>query len=429
MGLGLSIRLPLKGTLKKAAAKELQAFCQVLADSVRDDVMRAFATIEEQSETVYVTLYPGTEPVTVSVEDGWIVLDAKTSGAGPGYHAALVDLLDGVGVASKYPLDWRNEDTCVDETGYGAHRDFARLQGVMLDHFKSLCRIITDPKKAHDGLLHIDWSMDAPRVDGPWAAVSPVGTWTREWFLHASRDENARTAAAEFMIWWNKERDQRDKAKLVATFLWSVCRWRPPIDDREKAFYELVLANADQSGPLLSTYNVSTDDLAEFRLLSRTEPEEAPVPREGGLGIYRGDAAVSVPGGWWFAAPGYMYQDVEDDGGVLLLWHAGRTIRVSTFSPRLPNGKPVSAKQLMQDFADESSKTGKAVRSREGQLLRQYTIIPPNEDEEWFCLSGCAAIDGEVALLTIAFEDAGDDGWAAEVFGTVRISGDLAAGE
>lgn len=429
MGLGLSVRTPLKSLSKKAAAKELQVFCQAIADAVSDDVMRAYAAIEEAGEAAYMTLHPGAEPVSVTIDDGWIVVDAKTSGVGPGYHAALVELLDRVGVALKQPWDWNDEDACVDETGFALRRDFGRLQEAMLAHFRALCQLVVDPKKTHDGPLFMDWNLEGPKVDGPWAAVTPVGTWTREWFVNASRDATAKNAAAEFFGWWNKDRDQLDKAKVVATFLWSECRWHPPVDEREKAFLELILALADQASQHLSKYNVTKEDVAELRAMAQSQPDDAPMPREGGIGVYRGDAPVMVPGGWWFEAPGYMYREVEDDGGVLLLWHAGRTIRISTFSPRLPNGRPVAAQQLLRDFSSEAPSGGKPVRSREGQLMRQHTIVPPSEDEEWHHLSGCAAIDGEVAFITIAFEDAGEDGWAAEVFNSLRISEDVPVAE
>lgn len=63
------------------------------------------------------------------------------------------------------------------------------------------------------------------------------------------------------------------------------------------------------------------------------------------------------------------------------------------------------------------------------KLMRQHTIVPPSEDEEWHHLSGALAIDGEVAFITIAFEDAGEDGWAAEVFNSLRISEDVPVAE
>lgn len=102
-----------------------------LRSAVDDHPLNPFLDFSDDGEELKVYLYPGEEPVFVSYKGSapgngpkrrqapQLVLSARTSSAGPGYHAWLVDLIELVSARLNLDWQWADADGDIgDETGF-----------------------------------------------------------------------------------------------------------------------------------------------------------------------------------------------------------------------------------------------------------------------------------------------------------------------
>jgi len=85
-------------------------------------------------DVLYLELHPAEEDVRFFVDDhDYLICSARTSSAGPGYHAFLVELLEMIQGPAKISWIWDDEEKeFMDETTYFSKRDFNTLQMEMV---------------------------------------------------------------------------------------------------------------------------------------------------------------------------------------------------------------------------------------------------------------------------------------------------------
>ncbi len=98
--MGLSIRTGMKPN-KRFFFKRSESFQDLLhrlASSINiylaEKHLEAVSYITMGKETMLVGLHPAEEEVGFYVDQGYLVCAAKTSSAGPGYHAFVIEMLD-----------------------------------------------------------------------------------------------------------------------------------------------------------------------------------------------------------------------------------------------------------------------------------------------------------------------------------------------
>lgn len=141
MGLGLYIEAPNE---RQRGAMEVAELCR---ESIEDELLADFASTTSESERAQLTLHPAEESIFFERRDNRILCSAKTSSAGPGYHAYVVELLDRVG--REHGLRWKWEfapdaEVSGDECEFFQRRDFALLQADMARHLRALARYLVD---------------------------------------------------------------------------------------------------------------------------------------------------------------------------------------------------------------------------------------------------------------------------------------------
>ena len=290
MGLGLFVTadIPPRGLLRRRPNPRdfLDEVARTMAEAIDDPLAKRFTSIEASDRDLDVCLYPAEEPVKLAIHgEKDLVVSAKTSSAGPGYHAMLVDLLELVG--DRLGLVWRwsdGEGGPGDETGYREHRDFQRLQKEMIVQLRTVARIVTGPELGDtDDLSPIGLSMPVGYTVRSGAfAISPMGYWDRSWFERFCdcTDDDASLLAEAFFPWWHEGWGARTWQNCGLALAWLDVPWSSPKTDAEREYYELALACFERAADLDPGIDLPHEDIADMRRLLR--PSRGPRGRKAG---------------------------------------------------------------------------------------------------------------------------------------------------
>jgi len=311
MGLGVHVtgKPPKRGSLpiRRKAGTVLKDIGRAVDAAVTDPVLRRLMSIEHGEDGLRVRLHPGEEDILFTVTKGRIAALAKTSSAGPGYHAMLIGLLEDVGTRTGVTWSWQDGmDGEGDETGYHEHRDFERLRQAMLEWLA----IVADHLLQADSGGAENFRVCLPIGDrpvGPRIALAPMGELTREWCRGAAdgNAESLKRAGVSFFTAWHCP----DHAEFWAScgrylMLWDLT-WTRPEDEGQRRLYEAALGCFARARDLDPQIALPEAELREaWTLLNGTDPDRPPRPE--GLGYRRGPMERALVGAWTASLPGYF---------------------------------------------------------------------------------------------------------------------------
>jgi len=154
------------------------------------------------------------------------VRNDRRANAGPGYHAAIVDMLDHLVAKLSLQWDWQ-PDGATDKAGYATQRDFGAVQTVHERFFLSLMQIA---QKTEDGSF-IGFAFCTPEglsFDNGGIRCT-LGEQPLDWpaRVKAAGAEGQRAAAATFFVWWDAAQDAIFWQALLRAQLWQNANWRP----------------------------------------------------------------------------------------------------------------------------------------------------------------------------------------------------------
>ncbi|HEX2336732.1 MAG TPA: hypothetical protein VHI72_09675, partial [Hyphomicrobiaceae bacterium] len=120
-----------------------------------------FYPADPRDSGAWLSFYPPAGGIQFDIRNNQVAFDAKTSVAGPGYHAALIDLCDRL--RADLGIAWR-WDVGGDETGYATDRDLAKLHQAFVDQFITYCEFYQANSKPH--VLYALNLSDGLAIDG-----------------------------------------------------------------------------------------------------------------------------------------------------------------------------------------------------------------------------------------------------------------------
>src|SRR5688500_18526094 len=132
MGLGVLYRaaLPKRVSLGEDIAVEdlWQQVGAVIArlTSERGSPIAEWFWSHAEEEQLWLHVVPFEENIEFRIEKGLVVVSAKTSGAGPGYHEFVVEVLDTL--ENEVGLRWNHGEDEGDETGFREARHSGELR-------------------------------------------------------------------------------------------------------------------------------------------------------------------------------------------------------------------------------------------------------------------------------------------------------------
>lgn len=429
MGLGLFLKGRYPGTEKNWLAKA-EEWAQANADDV--DVLTHVGTNGVEQPTLFLHLHPSAENVEITEEaPGQIVVSAKTSTTGPGYHVYLCDLLQRLG--EDLSVEWQEADEdSGDETGYFHDGDREGLEQEMLTWLKAMAGFILENKSGDLTGFMIAMPLGHTYFgdDDDQRILTQLGPRDLAWFTAVAEDPSR---GLDFFPWWDSELDApyyRDRALCL---MWQDVRWRPPIDDDETDVLAEVADlletayDLDQAGielpwaewhEILGYLEEHDTDPKLVELIAK-RAKQASGPR---VGYRRGRVKVTVAAGWTIDIPGSFAEKWDDEGKTWCAWDEGRTIWFTSFSLESDKGPARPAEECLELMPLEGE--GERLDHRHEHLVGRAIWAPGEEDgEPVWQLQALTAAPGGAALLTICVEDPKDKDWAIRAWRSVHHPG------
>jgi len=430
VGLGLLTRARLAprgffGLRKRPSAEAaLSEIERAVVDCIRHPGQRRLLALNRDEEGLHIQLHPAGEPIDVALDaHGHVVFAGKTSTVGPGFHAAAVDLLDGVAV--RCDLTWQWSDPAGelgDETGYQESRDFAQLQAAMIEWLQSTARLVLDLE--HGEWAHVGLCMPIGiNVIGDYFAVSPLGYWSRDWLEQVAEEpvSGPDHLGAAFFPWWKREIDAGFWLNAGKVLCWTDLSWSPPRTEAERNRYQLVLDCFEEARKLDAEVSLPDREIGEIGSLLLHEGMDR-APERLGIGFRRGLMRRPLTGGWTIALPGYFHPVDEEDGEVATYTFGDRTVRGSSFVATADQPGIDPAEQLVREKRAEHEGVGPTIDIDEGGLIGFASVEDAEEDgESYRFLRGMAGRGEHLCVLTVAFTEPADQDWAIGVWRSVSL--------
>jgi len=413
MGLGLQISAALPRNFSSQAL--LNGVMSTLSAGL-DPILRPGLSVAPQVDArqLMVFAHPAEEPIFFNWDSRHLTVSARTNGAGPGYHAWLVERLDAMAMDVELGVKWNWQDDdgkAGDETGYHVHRDFKKLQQSMAAWLKALAADLLKLEKEGGGNFAISMPTET-RVAGEYFACSPLGFLPRAFFAHCVEADDAD--APLFFPWWTRERDAGFWRKHGLVYAWCHVPWRVADSEEETQAMQLALACFKQARQLDAKVALPAPEIAELeRLVSMTtstnrEPPPAPDPDR--IGFKRRDNTIQLPGQWQIRLPGYFHSHWDSKKGTMTFYFNQRTVHVTTYrfqhkTHPLPDllGAP-----------ENPSPGGKTFEYAKAHLLGRAELTHQRDGTMfgYWMLTGKMVTSGAAATFTVCFDQKDDLDWA-----------------
>ncbi|MBK7861064.1 MAG: hypothetical protein IPJ65_21140 [Archangiaceae bacterium] len=351
---------------------------------------------------LWLSLHPAEEDVELSVMGKKkVIAAARTSGAGPGYHAFVCDLLDEL--AEHHALRWQAvdpTDETGDETGYFHHRDRKKLETEMVGWLRAVARsLASGPEDAWKDLaISMPASVPTFEVLGAATALGPrdLTFWKR-----VIDDEKV---ARGFFPWWEPGTGAGYLLGRALCLMWSDVRWRVSTNDAERKVHDEVLAALEEAWALDRERPYPFAEWAELlRMRGDWLPDDAAEREQGepSIGYRRGHLRARPFPGASVRIPGSFSEKVDPRRG----WCAfgnGRTVWVS-----LQSGLRRSGVKLPEDQpepkCDELDEGGMRVH----RVMGKRVFVEGDEVR--------------TLAVSILFTEPHDSSWALETWHSVRF--------
>lgn len=414
----MAVGLALAGTpvsdcrIKLADARDWLSRAAVWFESAGDAVLETRpARDTEDQPLLHVHFHPVAEPATLRVgSSGKIALHARTSPAGPGYHAHLCELLKDF--ADDFDFTWNDPPPDRDPAHYFVQGDLARLERHFLHWLASECantlRLAQPGDRLSVGLhrplrfLH----------SGP--VLTPLGTKPIEWLQAVAADP---TLGKDFFPWWSPELDAEFYRLRALSDLWLAFPWRAPLTESEGELVDQIaadLANAHEANPdcdlpwneWAEVLSAIEHDAGKYTVEPIPESLSALVRARGKgsseIGYRRGPVVANFSGGWQLRIPGRLAVKREDDGRTWTAWDDTITVWLKDQSLGHPERGPVPSAKEAVIAARRNLPEGEPLPRLEGSTFGDAVYGPHTEDGRAIGrLCGVAASGNRLAICTI----------------------------
>jgi hypothetical protein len=392
-------------------------------DLAGDPVWGNLLTTTEQGErsdggaALFVNFYPANEPVEFFVpQPGRMIVSAKTSILGPGYHIALCQILKRMGEELDITWEPRNEDEGTgDETGYFHTGDKAALEEEMLRHLQALAAILDENLRENDSFeMSLSMPIEYSFEGGPIKTI--VGIRDTEWLRRVQA--NPRNGI-DLFPWWEEGLTPRFYLGRATVEMCMNVRWRELLSDTdewdtdENVLQDLYKAyQGDPSLPfpwrewaeILDYLNYGDELTEEVHRRAAQEPER-PL-----LGYWRHPVLVRLADGWSITISGAMTEGWKD--GNWSAWDGERTVWFSCWNVQRED-TPVPANELLTTFSERTGLDGEVVEFQDDGLVGRGAIQPHEEEgREMWNLKAFSAVAGRIALCNLFYHDEADREWA-----------------
>ena len=372
------------------------------------------------------TLHPCAEDLEISIPGpGRVVASGKTSGAGPGYHVYVCDLLRRLG--EDLAITWEAPDPeagAGDDAGYFHTGDARALEDEFLRWLREIARIVVDGLEKDYQWLMISMAIGHHyRHHGP--LVTPMGPRGLEWLRAVAEDPRR---GIDLFPWWTTGMGAPFYLGRALARMWRDVRWRAPLDEDEGRLLmdaHLDLARAHRLDPALDYPWREWRELMEYieahfgyvemagdemeSMIRRRTAEMTDGVLWPPIGYRRMPVRVDLTDGWSIEVPGEMSEAWDEEG----LWTAHDTSR-GVFFKSYALSKDDGSKPPVPEILDGLPlPEGPRIEHRKEGLVGRAVLASFEEgDEAMWRLTGHTAIEGGLTVCHVVFRDPDERDWA-----------------
>ncbi len=317
------------GKSLSANRKTLEKTAQSWADA--RDLGPLFQLISLSETSLEIGVVPICDPIRFNFQDNRLAVSLRSSNAGPGYHAAVIDMLDKI--AQSLSVTWHrvaSNGEMLDETGFATGRDFAALQARMAVFLGQLCKTIAfDADDDSDHLRKVTFCLPQGLGLLPGKVACPLGFAPLKWVseVQTMEDEDVLDTAAGFFRWWQYGLTQATWAQLLRAQLWQNAEWRPVRSESDRLVLKQIrhsYARATSGG-----IGLSEDIEQAYVQYLACQSDEGP-PTEEGIGYRKYPVWMQLYQSWAISLPGYLA--IADGTVDLVFEHQSLWLGVSSFA-------------------------------------------------------------------------------------------------
>jgi len=331
-----------------------------------------------------IEILPIAGAIFIELTDQGLSVGFRTSNGGPGYHAAIIDLLDYLASTLKIEWNWGHiGDDCLDETGYAIARDFGSLQNQMSEFFVTLMKLI-QRQNMNKGSVCLPMGLGQSGNN----LSCPQGIFSMEYPLLIIDANPAELAdyAKSFFLWWEKGIDNQFWSNLLRGLLWQNAQFRPLLNKDERKTYEQI-KNIQN---LLEQRQFEIPDdlklaLSELDIAIETDQYED----KSGIG-YLKQFVEHVPfSNWQIELPGRMAICDTGEDTAITYFDGQKTLRISSITASKENpdthfdwSKVGDVVQGSQIFSHNNLDWRLSKPNEEDGQITQFAIVLHSGEEE-----------------------------------------------
>ena len=398
----------------------LSDLAAAVTEFLASEGLHHLAETRQRDDALMVYLHPAADAVHFSFVKGYLECRAITSSAGPGYHAAVVRLLDHA--SAVLGIEWISLDIARgyrDDTGYFAERNYTDLQVEMARHLTKLAGFLMSDESRENVQLSIPIGFPVPVSD--FFAMSPMGFWEREIFEDVTLGtvHSLASVCEAFYPWWHAQMDGTFWRNAGLCLIWTDIPWHPPANDEERALYTRALKCFQKAYELDRSVDLPKNEMAEMAMFAQMDVDQpAPVPNSEGAGFLRRKLRRRLTGPWSAELPGYFYAGEEKQGRTALFWHNGMMMRVTAYGSPEELGK--AGHDLAFDSQEDAELTFVSALEKEHMMGRAYLLKRRDETGDYWSLEGRITSPDGLCIISLTFPpDETYLDWAKEVFESV----------
>jgi hypothetical protein len=403
---------------RQPAADRLLAEIEAWLRAEHPDVVRTTRTRTSPSgdRELLVALHPAADDLSIAVsEAGRVAVSTRLGPVGPGHQTFVARLLTRIG--TEHSIAWASDSLDGDQAASdlaqsgerpNAERAYLAWLGTGLINAREL-------RRRGGAGVHLG-TPSGVLFDVNDPLVTSLGPRDDAWLERAIVDSRV---AIDVTPWWADATDARFLLNRALCLMWTEVRWRPPVDDTERAVNDDVLrmlARAFPLDPSLPYPWREWRELVEQRgvvdaMTRQVEARAARTPSAPLIG-YRRRAVSVIHEGWEIEIPGTFAERRTDDewwGG-----EAGRSITIAATETGTEQG-PMSPEDFLHQVAPDLG--ADALTHESGDVLgRGRLSTDASSGLEVGVLEGYSAVRGRGAAIRIVFDDSADWHWALDTW-------------
>jgi hypothetical protein len=197
-----------------------------------------YQSINSDENGLIINVLPIVDSIYVDTTDKGVSVGFRSSNGGPGYHAAVVDMIDYLAESLKLEWNWGVAgDDCLDETSYGVERDFRKLQTKMSEFFKFLMGVINEQNLPGGAVCLVHGlGQNSDGLSGPQGIVDSEFPKT----VMNANDTQLELYSKSFFLWYGQGLGGEFWKNLLRGLLWQKAQFRPPLNEGEEKTTEQI---------------------------------------------------------------------------------------------------------------------------------------------------------------------------------------------